>query len=160
MPIQVLKVQKEHCPAARLIGKRYESDPDWSEWWANDWFAKLEVQPRLPFNGEAYIGAVRVVDGRIERWIGMLFPENAEIPAGFDSAEIPELDYAVCYLYDKKGSGEFYTMETHRRCLEALKEQQFIRNEDNWCLERYQCPRFTTPDEHGCVILDYAISVL
>lgn len=30
---------------------------------------------------------------------------------------------------------------------------------DDWCFERYSCPRFTTPDAEGSVILDYGISV-
>ena len=160
MPVRILEVRREHCSAARLIGKRYENAPNWGEWWANNWFAQLETRPCLPFNGDAYIGAVHVVNGRPERWIGMLFPENTEIPAGFESVLIPSVDYAVCYLQDKEGSKAFYIMETHEQCLAALREQGFVRDENNWCMERYQCPRFTTPDEHGCVILDYAISIL
>ena len=159
MSAKIVEVRRENCPGALLIGKRYKGAPDWNEWWANDWFARLENQLRLPFNGDAYIGAVRVVNGSPERWIGMLFPETAAVPAGFEAVTIPPLNYAVCYLYAKEGSSDFYAMETHQRCLEALRAQGFTRNEDNWCLERYQCPRFTTPDEHGCVILDYAISI-
>ena len=160
MSVRILEVRKEHCPAARLIGKRYQTSPAWGEWWVNDWFAKLETSPRLPFNGDAYIGAVRIVNGCPEYWIGMFFPENAEIPDGFEAVDIAPLDYAVCYLYAAEGSSEFYTMETHSRCLDALKEQGFVRRENDWCFERYQCPRFTAPDEHGCVILDYGISIL
>ena len=160
MAVEILEIKKEHCPGALLIGKRYENVPDWNEWWANGWFDVLENQPRLPFGDDAYIGAVRVVNGRPERWIGMIFPEDVKTPAGFESVRISPLDFAVCYLYGKEGNGEFYAIQTHERCLQALKEHQFIRDEDNWCFERYQCPRFTTPDEHGCVILDYAISIL
>ena len=160
MPVRILEVRREHCPAVRLIGRRYEAAPDWGEWWENGWFDTLEKQPRIDFNGDAYIGAVRVVNGVPERWIGMFFPENAEIPQGFEAVEIPPLDYAVCYLYGKEGSRDFYTMETHENCLKALASAGYVRLEDGWCFERYQCPRFTTPDEHGCVILDYGISVL
>ena len=43
--------------------------------------------------------------------------------------------------------------------LEKLKAHNLKRKEDDWCFERYNCPRFTTPDEKGNVILDYALSV-
>ncbi len=160
MPVDILEIKQEHCPRACLIGKRYEAAPDWGEWWANDLFAKLEVHPRLPFNGDAYIGAVRIANGKPERWIGMFFPEGTPVPEGFEAAEIPPMDYAVCYLRAKEGSGEFYTPETHQRCLAALRAQNLTRREDDWCFERYQCPRFTTPDNAGNVILDYGISIL
>lgn len=82
------------------------------------------------------------------------------------SASTPEvpffqrLEYAVCYLYDKENSSDFYTMDTHNMCLEALKTHDLKRKEDDWCFERYNCPRFTTPDENGNVILDYALSIV
>ena len=160
MTVKILKVNQESCPATRLIGKKYYSVPNWGEWWENDWFAALEAMQCLPFNGDAYIGAVRVVNGMPERWIGMFFPENTEVPEGFEYVDIEPLDFAVCYLYDKEGSGDFYTMDTHNMCLEALKELGMKRKEDDWCVERYNCPRFTTADENGNVILDYALSIV
>ena len=90
----------------------------------------------------------------------MLFPAGTEVPEGFEAVDIEPLEYAVCYLYDKEGSSDFYTLQTHDMCLEEMKIQNLNRNEDNWCIERYNCPRFTTPDENGNVILDYAISIL
>ena len=159
MAAQILEIQQEHCPAARLIGKRYEGAPDWGQWWQNGWFDQLETQPCLPFNGDAYIGAVRIANGQPERWIGMLFPQDASIPDGFEAVDIPPMDYAVCYLQAKEGSPDFYTPETHSQCLEVIRAKGMTRFEDNWCIERYQCPRFTTPDENGNVILDYGISI-
>ncbi len=159
MSVRILEVKKESCPAARFIGKKYESGANWSEWWENSWFTILENNQSLSFNGDAYIGAVRIVNGMPEHWIGMLFPVNTEVPEGFEYVDIEPLDYAVCYLYDKEDSGEFYTLDTHNMCLEELKVHNFKRKEDNWCMERYNCPRFTTPDEAGNVILDYAISI-
>ena len=89
----------------------------------------------------------------------MLFPVNTEVPEGFESVDIEAMEYAVCYLYARENSSEFYTMDTHDRCLEELKAHNWKRKEDDWCLERYRCPGFTTPDENGNVILDYAISI-
>lgn len=159
MVTEILEVKKESCPKARLIGKKYENVPNWGEWWENNWFEILETNQRLSFNGDAYIGGVHIVNGIPERWIGMLFPENTEVPEGFEYIDIEPLDYAVCYLYDKENSNEFYSIDTHNQCLEKLKEYNLKRKEDDWCLERYNCPRFTTRDEKGNVILDYAISI-
>ena len=159
MSVQILNIEKESWPAARLIGKRYEGSTNWEEWWANNWFEALEAANPLPLNGDAYIGAVHIADGRPERWIGMFFPENTAVPAGFDYIEIDPLSYAVCYLYGEEGSAEFYSTETHEQCLNAIKARGFRRKEDHWCFERYNCPRFTSPDDKGRVILDYGISI-
>lgn len=139
MSIKLLEIKKKSCPAARLIGKKQTGSPNWNEWWENNWFEKLEEIPRIPFNGDAYIGAVHIVDGMPERWIGMIFPAGTEVPEGFEAADIEPLEYAVCYLYDKEGSSDFYTLETHNICLEEMKIQNLKRNEDNWCMERYNC---------------------
>lgn len=159
MAVKILKIKKESCPATRLIGKKYNGIPDWNEWWNNNWFAVLEEQQRIAFNGDAYISGVHIVNGMPERWIGMLFPQHIAVPEGFEYIDIEPMDYALCYLYDKEGSEDFYTMDTHNMCIEELKAHGFKRKEDEWCFERYNCPRFTTPDENGNVILDYAISI-
>lgn len=159
MAVKIIEIKKESCPAARLIGKKYGEAPNWGEWWENNWFETLEAKERLTFNGDAYIGAVHIVDGMPEYWIGMFFPADTEVPESFEYVDIEPLDYAVCYLSDKENSGEFYTMDTHNMCLAKLKTCHFKRKEDDWCFERYNCPRFTTPDEKGNVILDYGISI-
>ncbi len=89
----------------------------------------------------------------------MLFPAGTDVPDGFAYADIEPQDYAVCYLYGPDGSAEFYTMETHEMCLRELDSRGMKRKEDDWCIERYSCPGFTTPDAAGNVILDHAISV-
>ena len=160
MSVKILEIKKESCPATRLIGKKYEGRANWGEWWANNWFETLESHECISFNGDAYIGAVHIVNGMPERWIGMFFPVDTEVPEGFEFIDIEPLDYAVCYLYDKENSADFFTMDTHNMCLEELKSQGFKRKEDDWCFERYNCPRFTTPDENGNVILDYGISIV
>lgn len=156
MAVKIIDIKKESWPGCMLIGKR---GTNWGEWWGNGWFEPLEKQPPLPENGDACIGAVRVANGMPERWIGMFFPEGTPVPEGYEAVSIPAKDYAVCYLRDKDGSGDFYTMETHQACLDALKEQGFIRSEDDWCFERYNCPRFTAPDVDGLVVLDYGIAI-
>lgn len=159
MAVKLLEMKKESWPKVRLIGKKYDGASNWGEWWANGWFEVLEKNPPLPCNGDAYMGAVHIVNGMPERWIGMLFSVDTNVPEGFDYIDIEPMEYAFCYLQDKENSGDFYTMEAHNMCLEALRVQGYKRKEDDWCFERYNCPRFTSPDEDGNVILDYGISI-
>ena len=159
MAVEIIEIRVEHCENARLIGKKYMGRPNWGEWWANDWFAAIEQHPRIAFNSDAYIGAAHSVNGVTERFIGEIFPGNTPAPEGFEAAELPETDYVVCYLRAKEGSGDFYTAETHAQCIEAIKAQGLKPKADAWCIERYNCPRFTAADENGCVILDYAIAI-
>ena len=154
--MKIVGLERESWPACMLIGKR---GTDWGQWWAQGWFAPLKKLTALPENGDAFIGAVRVADGGPERWIGMFFPEGTPVPEGYEAVHIPAKDYAVCYLQDQEGSAAFYTMETHQACLAELAARGFTRSEDDWCFERYNCPRFTTPDEAGRVVLDYGIAI-
>jgi len=157
--MEMKNVFTEKIPAFRLIGKKYYMNDDWSQKWEeffqNGWFDILE---KSGGNSEFdYLGMKRIKNGELEYWIGMIFPENAEIPRAFEFVDVEELDYVVFWLYGK--SGELTGMSCHEKCLEELKEIERKRKEDNWCIERYNCPRFTTPDEKGNVILDYYISV-
>lgn len=159
MAAKIVNFGRESCPATRFIGKRYAGSPNWGEWWENGWFDVLEKLPQLAINDNAYLGAVRIMDGAPEWWIGMFFPADTEVPEGFDFVDIEPMEYAVFYLYGREDNGELFGMEPHNMCLEDLKARGLVRKEDDWCFERCNCPRFTTPDEHGKVILDYALSI-
>lgn len=56
MSVKILEMKREHCPAARFIGKKYEGSPNWNEWWENNLFAILEAKHPLPFNGNRTVG--------------------------------------------------------------------------------------------------------
>ena len=159
MAAKIVDFGRENCPAARFIGKRYTGAANWEEWWANGWFAVLEKMTPLEINGDAYIGAVRIVNGAPERWIGMFFPQDTAVPDGFDHVDIDPMAYAVFYLYGNGDNGELFGLEPHNLCLADLKARGLKRKEDDWCFERCNCPRFTTPDAQGNVILDYAVAI-
>ena len=161
---EIIKCFKEHLPALRLIGKRYtDKDRDsrgsfgskWGEWFQNGWFDEIEKLGVLPENGDAYLGAMRHVNGNFEYWIGMFFPVETAAPEGFDYVDIPEGDIATCYIYSREESGELYGLEVHNACMRKIAEKGWKLQENPWFFERYNCPRFTTPDEYGNVILDY-----
>lgn len=160
MAVKIVDVKRESWPAVRFIGKKYSDGSRWGEWWQNGWFSLLEGIPGLlPMNEEGNFGIMRIVDGMLEYWIGMFFDRTAEAPEGFEYVDIEPLEYAVFYLYGNEHNGELYGLDPHNLCLEELNKKGWKRWEDFWCFERYNCPRFTTPDENGNVILDYGISI-
>ena len=51
-----------------------------------------------------------------------------------------------------------YSRQKREACLERIAALG-LRVRDGWRLERYNCPRFTTPDEQGRVVLDWVVKV-
>ena len=170
MAAEIIKVYKEHLPAARLIGKCY-TDEDridgsfgakWDEWFQNNWFHEILRDDLSVMSGDygSYLGAMRVFWSEFEYWIGAVFPLNTTVPDGFEYVDIDEHDMVVCWIYGNEKSGELFGLDMHNKCLTELDKNGYVLKEDDWCMERYTCPRYTTPDEKGNVILDYCISVV
>lgn len=162
--ITILETFLERCPDLKLVGKRYtDADRDqygsfgekWGQWFANGWFLTLESIGTA--QDDSYVGAMRITEAGFEYWIGMLLASAEKIPEGFSVMEIPAGDMAVSYLYGKDGSAELFGMEAHEACVAAWSAKGWIPS--GWFLERYNCPRYTTPDEKGNVILDYCAYV-
>jgi hypothetical protein len=163
--VEIIKVYKESFPNLRLIGKCYmDSDRGadggygsiWGEWFEKRYFNKLEELGSLPENDNAYVGCMRCSD-KFEYWIGMFFPENTIVPEGFQYVDIPKGDIGTCWIYGREDNGELYGMESHNLCMDKIGEAGWRLQENPWFFERYQCPRFTTPDDKGKVILDYGV---
>ena len=170
MAAEIIKIYKERFPSARLIGKRYTDDDringsfgaKWSEWFQNNRFHEIlgEDLGVIPGDYGSYLGAMRVLDGKFEYWIGTIFPLNTPVRDGFEYVDIDGQNMAVCWIYGDEKSGELFGLDIYNKCLAELNKNGYVPKEDDWCMERYTCPRYTTPDEKGNVILDYCISVV
>lgn len=162
MSVKITKVTREDFPALRFIGRKYGANDNfgakWGEWWSNDLFTLLDKLGGHSVNGDAYIGAKRIVDGMLEYWIGMFFAPGTEVPEGYEFVDMDAINYAVFWVYGREN--EVATFDAHNLCLSELSKHGMVRREDDWCFERYNCPRYTTPDEAGNVILDYGISII
>ena len=162
----IIKTYRQSVPAMRFIGKK-NNDEDrveggfgklWGDWFANGWFEPLEKSfnvKALYEDGDAYIGLMRFKEGEpFEYWIGMFCPEGAVVPEGYAHHDFRASDLGVVWLYGK--DGEVYGQED--KCGESCMKEGFkiITDEQGayWFFERYGCPRFTTPDEKGNIILD------
>ena len=150
----------------RTVVKKYsnaDSDPvngfaaPWKEFFENGWFGIIEKQidgktKGTYEDGDAYIGLIGgsgTAENPLEYWIGMFMPENTVVPEGFGYIDFPKGELGICWVYGKQK--ELYG--NYGQCVEKLNEEGFGELLP-WCIERYACPRFTTPDEKGNVILD------
>ncbi|NLK27212.1 MAG: GyrI-like domain-containing protein [Clostridiales bacterium] len=168
MAAEIIKVYKEHLPSLRFIGKRYTNADrvggfghKWGEWFEKGWFDQLEKIGECKEIENGYLGFMRCnssdFDNTFEYWIGMFFPVNTTVPEGFDFIDLQESNVAICWIKGKEDEG-IYNM--HDACISKLQENgmdNFRVDHENrtYFFERYNCPRFTTPDENGNVILDY-----
>jgi len=158
----IIKTVKEEIPALRFIGKKYDTFGHWVEWWQNGWFDLLEKKMggtgkirSLWENGGGYIGLERRAEGEsFAYYIGMMAPENTPVPEGFVSMDFRDVSLGTCWIYGKE-------KDVHNvgACKQALTENGMTIWKDEsgavWSFENCVCPRYTTPDEKGNVILDY-----
>ena len=168
MSAVITKVYKQEVPALRFIGKKY-GDKDrvdgmfgkyWGDWFENNWFTEIEKQTdkdlkTLYEDAEAYIGLMRWKDGEpFEYWIGIFMPENTSVPNGFIHHDFEKATLGVCWVHGQES--EVFMQED--KCGKILSEcgHNVIQDKENalWFFERYGCPRFTSPDENGKIILD------
>jgi len=165
--IEVVNVLQERVPALRFIGERYTKadrnarggfSAKWDEWFQQGRFAPLEALGPAPEHEHAYVGLMRFADD-LEYWIGMFFPAGTQVPDGYDSVDLPACTFGTCWLYGRQDTGELFGEAAHRLCVSQVQEKGWQIAEAPWFMERYNCPRFTTPDEHGRVILDYCIQL-
>lgn len=162
---EVIKVYEQPVPALRFIGKRYGDEDrenggfgkQWGNWFSHGWFEELQKNAGCPEyeDGDAYIGLMRWKEGEpFSYWIGCFFPENAPVPEGFGSVDFPAALLGVAWLYGKEET--LYGKES--LCARHCEDEGYRIVPDAegafWFFERYACPRFTTADEQGNVILD------
>jgi hypothetical protein len=169
MAAEIVRRYRESLPALRLLGRRY-SDADrnraggyghlWGEWMGTGRFAPLDALPHVAVEGDAYVGAMRRVDGVFEYWIGMLCAEGTPSPDGYDSEDLPASDFYTIWLHGREDTGELYGSGPMELLESATSAEGLSPREGGWCFERYGCPRFTTPDADGAVILDYCLQVV
>lgn len=160
---EIIKLYKQSVPASRFIGKRYGSADrvdgtfghKWQEWFQNGWFGEIEkciaeMPPSGYEDGDAYIGLMREQNGEFEYWVGIFAPVDTTVPDGFSFIDLPQKDLGVCWIYGPEY--EVYVLEGE--CAEKLTSEGYSIDMTGYCFERYACPRFTSPDEKGNVILD------
>lgn len=163
---EIKKVFKEKIPNMRFIGKKYGEFGHWDEFWANDWFGILEKTMGGPDailniweNGGGYVGLEhRSPESVFEYWIGMFTPAETSVPDGFEYKDFAGLSLGTCWIYGYEAD----IHDTSACRSEVVKNGMIIWKDENggtWSFENCLCPRYTTPDENGKIILDYCYFV-
>ena len=163
----IVKTFKEEIPAMRFIGKKYNGfGPWWGEWFANGWFDEIERAMggcdailKVWQNGGGYIGLERrAAEQPFEYWIGMFTPANTPVPEGFSSIDFPAMGLGTCWIH-----GSEKEIHNTKACKPAVKEAGMTiwkdQNGGKWSFENCVCPRYTTPDADGNIIMDYCYFV-
>jgi len=168
---EIIKTYKQSVGATRFIGKKY-GDADrvdgsfgakWGEWFEKGWFDTITSQfdgdlSQAQEDGGAYIGLMQGGhDTPFEYWIGVFMPEGTAVPEGCSHIDFPAGNLGVCWVYGKEH--EVYMQEG--QCWEQLEKEGYVGDPGNsfWGFERYVCPRFTTPDGDGNIVLDICFFV-
>lgn len=164
---EIIKVFKEDVPAMRFIGKKYPGFGGWwGEWFSQGWFDQIEKAMNgadsireIWENGGGYIGLERRSETEpFEYWLGMFTPAGTSVPDDFEYVDFPAVGLGICWLYGSEND-----VHNTSGCFKAITDSGFELWKDEtggvWSFENCLCPRFTTPDEHGNIIMDYCYYV-
>ena len=166
---ELVHFEVKDFPETTLIGKelRYSMEllmkgdnripAFWDACFADGTFIRLEAQKDFVLDG-SYVGAMQdwdKGDGDFSYICGMLMKSGAAVPEGCISRVLPASRIAVGWIKGKDTPD--VSSVAHALTEGRLKEEGFTNEKMAWCMEVYTCPRFTTPDADGNIILDYYI---
>ena len=163
MSATIIKAERVTHPAVRFIGKRYDTYPNWGDWWENGWFDTIEkAGTTAAVNDDSYCMLVGATESGIEFWLGEFFEAETPVPEGFDFTDLPEMSAGLVYIKGTPEECYALTAPDKRSELYAAFTAHGIELPGEFPLrwlsfERDNCPRWTDPDADGNVILDYAI---
>lgn len=165
---RIVTCYKQNFPKSRFVGIKY-GDADrvngmfgwvWGQWFEQGRFETLERKLEEEFqfvypDWSAYIGLMRYKEGEpFEYWIGMFLPEGSEVPEGFSYVDFDFEYVGICWVQGKEEFVYGHEMECYAKLVDQGMKGIEDKNGACWFFERYGCPRFTTPDKNGEIILD------
>ncbi len=167
----LIKFEVKKLPKIKLVGKelRYNMELHmqgenriptfWDKCFENEIFLPLEEQADFIY-AKDYVGVMLdwdKGDGDFSYVIGMLMKDGVSVPEGYYCTDIGETNTAIGWII---GENTYDVCSTaHQQTEKALMEKGYTCDNMKWCMELYNCPRFTTPDENGNIILDYYIPI-
>ena len=87
--------------------------------------------------------------------VGMLMKPGTPVPEGFDHEDLPVGQVAIGWV---RGTEQEIYQASHPLTQADMERQGYVMDEAaGWCMELYNCPRFTEKDAEGLQILDYYI---
>ncbi|MBL4935063.1 GyrI-like domain-containing protein [Clostridium sp. YIM B02515] len=168
---ELIKLEVKKLPRLKLIGKelRYNMEVHmkgdnripsfWDKCFADNTFSPLENQPDFVYDN-SYVGVMLdwdKGDGDFSYIVAMLMKDGVSVPDGYFCRDIEETDVAIGWIKGKNTAD--VCSIAHSLTEQALKKKGYKCDKMKWFTELYNCPRFTTPDENGDIILDYYIPI-
>ena len=164
---ELIKFEKVELPALRVIGKPIVASMSdmsnnpipafWQSCFADGTLTRLEAMAEH-IHDPSYVGCMcrwGGPDGTFTYIVGMLMKAGTPAPEGYDFEDMAAGSAAVGWI---KGKEPAIYQVSHVKTESAMEAQGLVMDPDRqWCMELYNCPRFTTPDENGDKILDYYI---
>ena len=139
-----------------------EEEKIWNQWFKGRYYVTLEKLITDEFRNaypdfDAYVSLSKRKESDhsvFEYWIGMFVPSDTVISEGCDYLDFDAQQVAITWV-----KGEDWAVVGHEEeCYQLCMENGMIvkKNVDGsiYSMERYQCPRYTQPDENNEVILD------
>lgn len=166
---KLVKFEVKELPKLCVVGKelRYNMEKHmqgdnripafWEACFANETFSTIEKQVDYVYD-PAYIGIMMDWDKGDDDFsyiCGMLMKEGVTIPEGFIIRDIEPTKVAIGWIQGKDTAD--VCSNAHNQTIQVLNSEGYNCDKMKWCMELYNCPRFTTPDENGEIILDYYI---
>lgn len=163
---KLVNLQINQLPDIRIIGKEIYPDMDmqenpvpafWGKCFGDGTFTKLEELKEYSIDS-SYVGWMSdwsTGENKFTYICGMLMKPNTPVPEGFIYRDVPASTVAIGWI---QGLEKDVYSVSHEFTQKAMEEQGCKLDEiASWCMELYNCPRFTTPMENGEIILDYYI---
>ncbi len=130
----------------------------WDACFADGTFSALEALKDWVLCSD-YVGFMTGFAGDSSKFtyiVGMMMKPGCPVPeGGFVSYPVAPSSVAVGWI--QGSSTQDVCLTAHDCTVKALSEKGRTADSFTWCMELYNCPRFTTPDDQGQIILDYYI---
>ncbi len=161
--VKVINFQVKQLPQLWVVGKALKVDmtmqqnpiPDfWGQCFKEGVFDVLEniSDYHLDNSYVGWMGDWQNGDSKFTYLCGMLMKVNTPLPEGFIYREIAKCKVAISWIQGLEAEVYAQALELSEKELEANGYQAKCFD---WCMELYNCPRFTQKNEDGEIILDY-----
>lgn len=142
-----MKTQTEHNPIPAF----------WDDCMRDGTLGPLERQEEF-LHSPDYFGLMTDWDfaaGEFSYTVGMLMKPGCAVPDGYTQRKLGPCRACVSWIRGKD------TMDVagpaHEMTEDALRARGETNESMSWCMEGYNCPRYTTPDANGTITMDYYI---
>ena len=128
----------------------------WEQCFADGTFATLEALKEY-IHEDAYVGYMdeyNPTSGEFNYLCGMIMKPGVPVPEGFTARTLPATKIGVAWIKGKQGQVSEICTAAYNLTPAAIV-QKGMKMAGNWTMEVYTCPRFTTPDENGDIIIDF-----